>query len=232
VTRRRRAAVLLGLALLLGGLAASDVAGREAALRRGLGPTVEVVVARTAIPAGGRLVPRRLAVRRVPARYAPAGAFGSPAELRGLRAAVAVPAGADLDASVIGDGSGEATVAPGPAVRTGERVAQVVAVAPAESVGPGSRVDVVVTRDGSGEGGSTRLALQDAEVLSAEPAGADAGAGPADALPRLHVGLRVTVRQAVYLAAAQSFARELRLLARAPGDRRRSLAGLSVSERL
>ena len=33
--------------------------------------------------------------------------------------------------------------------------------------------------------------------------------------------LRVTVRQAVYLAAAGSFAREIRLLARAPGDRRR-----------
>jgi pilus assembly protein CpaB len=32
--------------------------------------------------------------------------------------------------------------------------------------------------------------------------------------------LRVTVRQAVYLAAAQAFAREIRLLARAPGDHR------------
>jgi pilus assembly protein CpaB len=232
VTRRRRAAVLLGLALLLGGLAASDVAGREAALRRGLGPTVEVVVARAAIPAGGRLVARRLAVRRVPARYAPAGAFGAPAELRGLRAAVAIPEGSDLDASVVGDGSGEAAVAPGPAVRAGERVAQVVAVAPVESIGPGSRVDVLVTREGAHDGGSTRRALQDAEVLSAEPAAADAGGGPADGLPRLHVGLRVTVRQAVYLAAAQAFARELRLLARAPGDRRHTAAGLRVGERL
>ena len=231
MTRRRRAAILLGLALLLGGLAASDVAGREAALRRGLGPTVDVVVARTAIPAGGRLVARRLAVRRVPARYAPAGAFAAPAELRGLRAAVAIPEGADLDASVIGDGSGAAAAPPGPAVRAGERVAQVVAVAPAESVGPGSRVDVLVTREGSGAGGSTRLALEDAEVLSAEPAAADAGEGPADGLPRLHVGLRVTVRQAVYLTAAQSFAREIRLLARAPGDRR-SVAGVRVTETL
>ena len=33
--------------------------------------------------------------------------------------------------------------------------------------------------------------------------------------------LRVSVRQAVDLAAAGSFAREIRLLARAPGDRRR-----------
>jgi pilus assembly protein CpaB len=231
MSRRRRAAVLLGLALLLGGLAASDVAGREAALRRGLGPTVGVVVARTAIPSGGELAARRLAIRRVPARYAPDGTFTSPSEVRGLRAAVAIPQGADLDASVVGDGRGE-PAAPGPPVRPGERLAQVVAVAPAEEIGPGSRVDVLVTRAGSGGGGSTRLALEDAEVLSAQPAAAPAGDGPDAGLPRVALGLRVTVRQAVYLAAAQSFAREIRVLARAPGDRRHSAAGLSVSERL
>ena len=38
--------------------------------------------------------------------------------------------------------------------------------------------------------------------------------------PRVRATLRVTVAQAVYLAAAQSFARDVRLLARAPGDRR------------
>jgi pilus assembly protein CpaB len=33
--------------------------------------------------------------------------------------------------------------------------------------------------------------------------------------------LRTTLRQAVYLTAAQSYAREIRLLPRPPGDRRR-----------
>jgi pilus assembly protein CpaB len=42
------------------------------------------------------------------------------------------------------------------------------------------------------------------------------------------VSLRVTLRQAVYLAAAQSFARELRVLPRASGDRRRQAGGLRV----
>jgi pilus assembly protein CpaB len=42
----------------------------------------------------------------------------------------------------------------------------------------------------------------------------------------------VTVRQAVYLAAAQSFARELRLLPRAPTDRARGRTGLATDERL
>jgi pilus assembly protein CpaB len=44
--------------------------------------------------------------------------------------------------------------------------------------------------------------------------------------------LRVSVRQAVYLAAAQSFAREIRVLPRADGDDRRGAAGLSVGEGL
>jgi pilus assembly protein CpaB len=43
-----------------------------------------------------------------------------------------------------------------------------------------------------------------------------------DAAPLVAATLCVTVRQAVFLAAAQAFAREIRLLARAPGDRRRT----------
>jgi pilus assembly protein CpaB len=42
----------------------------------------------------------------------------------------------------------------------------------------------------------------------------------------------VTLRQAVYLAAAQSFARELRVLPRATGDRGRAEAGTKVDDDL
>ena len=44
--------------------------------------------------------------------------------------------------------------------------------------------------------------------------------------PQVAATLRVTVRQAVYLAAAGAFAREIRLLPRAPGDHR--LTGRAV----
>jgi pilus assembly protein CpaB len=227
VTRRRRAAVLIGLAIILGALAASDVSGREAALRREIGPPVPVLVARTGLAEGARLDPSRLAVRRVPSRYAPAGAYRSAAEVSGLRAAVAIPAGADLDPALVDDG----TDAAGPAgsdLRDGERVAQLVAVGSAGSLAPGSRVDVVVTREGAGGGaGSTTLALEDVEVLSATRAPAS-GSGPAADLPRVALEVRVTVRQAVYLAAAQSFAREVRVLPRAPGDRRHGAQGVRV----
>ncbi len=85
--------MLLGLALVLGGLAASDVARREAALRAQVGPVVEVVVARADLAAGRVVAAGDLALRRVPARYAPVGAATLPETLIGRRLAAPVPRG-------------------------------------------------------------------------------------------------------------------------------------------
>jgi len=226
VSRRRRALSLGGLALVLGTLAASDVGGREEALRNRIGPVVPVVVARVALPAGAHLTAARLAVRRVPGRWAPAGSFSDPAEVAGLRTAVPVAAGGDLVTSLVDDGSGSAAGAP---VRSGERVADVIATASPVLVTPGVHVDVLVTRGGDGTAGRAELALEDVEVLAAAAA---PEARAADGAPRVAASLRVTLRQAVYLAAAQSFAREIRLLPRAAGDDRRGHSGLSVGSGL
>ena len=51
-------------------------------------------------------------------------------------------------------------------------------------------------------------------AIELKVAGAEAGTATAT--------LRVRLKQAVYLTAAQNFARETRLLPRAPGDRRRA----------
>jgi len=223
VTRGRRALLLAGLALLLGALAASDVASRERALRRELGPSVGVVVARADIPAGRRIARDALAVRRVPARYAPRGAVADPAALVGLRVSADVAAGQELLPSLVGAQGG--AVGPGPVLRHGERAAEVVAAAPAGQLAPGARVDVLVTRDDRpGAPGRTVLALEDVEVLGVAGAPAAEGGGAS----RVAASVRVTVRQAVYLAAAQAFARELRLLPRAAGDRGRGRAGLAT----
>lgn len=222
MTRRRRAVLLVGLALVLGAMSASDVAGREAALRRSLGPTVPVVVARTRLATGDRLDRRHLAVREVPSRYAPAASYGSVTALDGARAAAPIGPGEDVVPAAVDDGSRTA----GAPVRPGERVAELVADGSPDLVRPGGRVDVLVTRErGDGRAGTT-LALEDAEVLAAAPAPGEEAGQPAAA--RVAVSLRVTVRQAVYLAAAQSFARELRILPRAAGDRRHGLAGTTV----
>jgi len=53
---------------------------------------------------------------------------------------------------------------------------------------------------------------------------------PGTAGPQVALSLRVTLREAVTLAAAQNFARELRVLPRANGDRGRLTAGLAVQD--
>lgn len=217
MSRRRRGLLLAGLALALGGLAASDVARREAAVARRLSPAVPVVVARADLERGHRVRAEDLAIRRIPLRYAPPGAAAAPEELAGARLAVPVAAGGFLSA----DHVAAPEAPPGAPVRRGERAVEVVAAGAPGAVTPGARVDVLVTREQSGSG-ATELALQDVEVLAAS-----AVAGREDAGPRVAATLRVTVRQAVFLTAAQSFAREIRLLPRAAGDRGRS-GGLRV----
>jgi pilus assembly protein CpaB len=217
MTRRRRAAALLGLALLLGVLAASDVAGREAALRRQLGRSVAVVVVARPLAAGDRLSRAALAVRHVPERYAPRNALADPGAVVGQRVAVAIAPGTDLDPAVLGVQEDD-TTGGGSALRSGERAFDVVAVGDPAAMQASARVDVLVTYDGPRGGpGATRIALQGAEVLQARPApdsdGPDAGAG----LPRVQATLRVGVRQAVALAAAVAAAREVRLLPRPIG---------------
>ena len=214
MTRRRRAAALLGLALLLGVLAASDVAGREAALRQQLGRSVAVVVVARPIAAGDRVSRAALAVRHVPERYAPRNAVADPGPVVGQRVAVAIAPGTDLDPAVVGVQDDDAASA-GPALRRGERAFDVVAVGDPDAIQAGARVDVLVTYDGPRGGpGATRIALQAAEVLRSRPApDSDAAGG----LPRVQAALRVGVRQAVALAAAVAAAREVRLLPRPIG---------------
>ena len=139
------------------------------------------------------------------------------------RAGVPVAAGSYLTAGLLGGSGGPARSA---ALRPGQRAVEVaVAGGPALAAAePGSRVDVVVStepREGLAAPSSHRgrRAARAAPARRPRWAGAQAPRGRAarDAVATL----RVSFRQAVYLTAAQNFAREVRLLARARGDRRR-----------
>lgn len=227
MTSRRRALLLLALALLLGLLAASSVRRREAALHRALGPSTAVLVTSAAVEAGDPLAAARPVLRTVPRRYAPPDAVTSPATLAGARAAGPLPAGAYVTSGALRLPGAATALAVGP----GERVADLVARGDPEAVVAGGRVDVLVTREADGERrGTTVLALQDVEVLAAAPAPATPGEETSG--PRVAASLRVSLRQAVYLTAAQSFARELRLLPRDPADRARGRGGFTVDDRL
>jgi pilus assembly protein CpaB len=215
VSRRRRGALLLGLALLLGGLAASDVSRREGAIAREIGPRTPVIVVRGNLRAGAPLRAADLDVRSVPARYVPAGSYPSIADLEGRRLAVPVAAGTDVVPALMADEQS----ADSPRLRAGERAADVVAVGSAKLVQPGGRVDVAITsEEQDGRPGHTTLALRGAEVLAARAAPA-ATSGDGAGNERVAVSLRVTLRQALALAEAESYSRELRVLPLASGSR-------------
>jgi Flp pilus assembly protein CpaB len=221
---RRRGVLLVCFALVCGGLAASQVRERERRAEAAVGPLVSVVVAGRDLPAGRRLDSRDLSVRRAPARFLPPDALRGVPGLAGARTAVTVPAGGYLTAGALGGGA--AARGPRP-LRAGERaLGLAVAGAGLEGANAGTRVDVVVTAEGGQGEERTFVALQDAELLALRPASAtdtagggafDGGAVGGSALATL----RVTAHQAVYLTAVSASAREVRLLIRPPGDRRR-----------
>jgi pilus assembly protein CpaB len=221
--RRRRGWVRLALALACGGLAAAQVKQRVEAVEGRAGPLVPVVVATRDLPADAELGRGRLAVRRVPARFAPPGAIADPAEAAGARLAAAVSRGDYLTAGAIGAGADGGRTR----LRPGERALEVAvsgAAALAEAAAPGSRVDVLVSSEPHDGAGRSFLALESVELLGLRP-GAEAPTGAAAddrSAATATATLRVTLRQAVYLTAAQNFARELRLLPRPPGDDRRA----------
>jgi len=214
---RRRATILLSLALACGGLAASQVRSRTSAVEREVGPLVPIVVARQDIAPGAKIDPSKLVVREVPQRFVPPDTLASPAEAAGGRAQTGVPAGGYITQGAL-DGRAGAGRDPG-ALRPGERALELT-VAGGQALagaGPGARVDVLVTTEHR-----SFLALEDAELLGIRP-GPDSDSGA-----RSLATLRVSLRQAVYLTAAQTFAREIRLLPRAAGESRGGRS-LSVS---
>ena len=224
--RRRRGLLLISVALASGGLAASQVHEREQRAARELGPSVGVFVAARDLPAGARIAGGSLAVRRVPARFAPPDALTSGADVMGARIAVPVRAGTYFSAGMFAGAGGRDQYG----LRRGERAVTVEVAGGLADGGKavGSRVDVLVSTDGYG-GGRTRMALAGAELLGmGEVAAGDSDPDPSPASPGpvAVATLRVSLRQAIYLAAADNFAREIRLLLRPQGDRSR--AGAAV----
>jgi len=229
--RRRRAALLLALALAAGGIAASRVQGRAAEIERQVGPLVPVVVAKRDVPAGRRVTAAMLALRQVPQRFAPPDSLAGPEQALGQRVGVPVAAGGYLTAAAFAvPGAAGEERDPGAPLGRGQRALDV-AVAGGEALEaapPGTRVDVLVTTESRSGSGRTFLALQDVELLGTRAAGDEGRQDGAAAHAGTIATLRLTLREAVYLTAAQSFAREVRLLARSPGDRR-SAPPLQVS---
>jgi pilus assembly protein CpaB len=212
--RRRRGLLLLAVALASGGLAASEVHERERRAADRLGPSVDVLVAARDLRAGERVRRGAVAIRRVPARFVPPDALSSAAGVVGARPALPVASGGYLSAGLFED-SEDGRGSDG--LRRGERAVTVEVVggaALADAV-PGARVDVLVSTEGGVGGGRTTMALGGVALLRLGEGGTRSEESGA---PTALATLRVSVRQAIYLTAADNFAREIRVLARPPGD--------------
>ena len=228
--RRRRGLLLLCVALASGGLAASEVHDREQRAAERIGPEVEVLVAARDLRAGSRIGRGAIGARRVPARFVPPDALPSRDAVIGARTAAPVAAGGYLTASLFEDGGRR----DGGALRQGERAVtvEVTGGAAVATLPPGARVDVLVSTEAEAGGGRTTMALAGAKLLSVE-AGATGEAttaqdGAPTSGPAALATLRVSVEQAIYLTAADNFAREIRILPRPRGDHTR--AGGTVSQ--
>jgi Flp pilus assembly protein CpaB len=218
MSRRGRAVAFLLMALLAAGTAAAIADGYGSRVARGYGSLRPVVVLETGLRRGARIGPAEvdssLALRRVPERFVPPGALASPAEALGRLATATLPAGSYLLGSQLGLPRREGVRVA--SLRDGRRPVEIAvggagALLAAGPVGPGARVDVVVTSEPSepsGPGpGRTYVAAPNVPLLALRP-GAE---GPDGAV---FATLGLTRRQALRLIAAESFARKLTLLPR------------------
>ena len=211
MSRRTRAAVLGVAAIVCALLAVKVATSYRASVNAQFGALRPVVVAVEELPAGQPIDPARassaLAVRRVPARFAPPGAVRRPQDALGRAPGATVPAGAYLiDAQL----AVPAPPPPGAEAGRGKRPLQVaVAGAQALLVGgaspEGSRVDVIVaTQSGLGDDARTEVAAEGVRLMALNP-GKDAGEG-------WTATLAVTRDEALELIEAEAASRQIRLL--------------------
>ncbi len=223
MSRRVRAIAFGCAALASAALAAVAAGGYRADLEGQLGPLRPVVVARAPIPARRALseadAERLLEVRRIPVRFAPAGALSAPRQVIGRAPASRIASGAYLLASQLA--APRRHRAPrGRRLGRGRRPVEI-AVSGVEAYAAtgrdprGARADVVVTTEPGPGGGSGRtyVAAENVEILALSGHGAgDEVPGPGGATST--VTLALTRPQALRLIQAQNFARQVRLIPR------------------
>jgi pilus assembly protein CpaB len=232
MTRRLRAVAMLGAAVACAGVAVSAVRRERERVRVQVGDLTPVVVAARPVRRGALMTPARvsdlLAERKVPRRFVPSSALSTPVDATGLRTSVSLAAG-----DYVTDNQLTAARPGGEARQPGSARLVEISVSGAATLSPllhpGTMVDVLITTGRERGPARTYLALQRIE-LAGFSAGADADSADGSPEGSGTATLRVSLRQAVLLTAAQSFARELRLVPRPSGDMR-VLGRTLISER-
>jgi Flp pilus assembly protein CpaB len=224
MSRRVRAIAFGCTALACAGLAAAMAGGYRQDIQSELGPLRSVVVARARIPAHRAIPANRidelLDTRRVPERFAPAGALAIPDQAAGRAPVAAIPAGSYVLAAQLRDPGGDPRPEDHAPLGPGRRPVEIsVSGAEALAVGgtdpTGARVDVVVTTEPGAAGrGRTYVAAKDVRLLALAQSGDASGAEYAtEAADQWTATLALTRAQALRLIQAENFARGVRLIA-------------------
>ncbi len=226
--RRRRGIVLLLLAGATAALSVSLVTRHTDAVNAQLGPLQEVLMTKKDLPKGTDLEPdnidRYLEVRLVAERFVPRKHFSSADQIVGLKSQVDISAGTYVSVGQVSNAGEEDDQE----IRNGLRAVEISVEASRSLAGmitPGSRVDFLVTMEGEGGSAVTYLAYENLSVLRAVKADSEGGGadsvGAEDSAGRMLITVRVSAKTAVYLVAAENFAKQIRVLPRPVGDNKR-----------
>jgi pilus assembly protein CpaB len=225
---------MLGASAVCAGLAVSAVDRYAADVDARVGALVPVLIATRDVPPGRLVTPlvaaRSFAERQVPGRFAPPAALRSRAQAVGREVSGGLRAGdyvGALQLRQVRAGRSATARWSGDARLVEISVSGVRSIAAA--LHPGAYVDVLITSE-RGRAPRTFLALQRVPVAGFEASGTESP-GESEAADG-RITLRATLRQAVLLTAADNFAREVRVVPRAPGDERRHGAVAVTAGRL
>lgn len=216
MSRRRRALLFTVLAGVAAIIAMSLVSGYSSSVVDSYGAMRPVVVVTNALPAGasitGKAARTGFEVRRVPARFSPAGTISDAGQAVGLETSGPLYVGSYLTSNLLRRPESERKNderTPGP----GRHAVEIAVSGAGALAGTSGRVDVLVTTEPTTAGsGRTYVAARGIPLLAVAQTGAsDAGVG----LTQVTLGL--TRRQAVELVEAESFARKVTILPGRPG---------------
>lgn len=212
--RQRRGLFLLVLAGVGAVVVFALVSNYIADVERQVGPTVDGLRLTEAVRANEPVTPDMVRSVQIPERWAPPTMLTAIEPLVGQVAGTTLPRGTLLQ---------EGMLASPPSIQQGERELAIMVDAEtgvAGKIGPGVAVDIYASfADSQAAPAQSRIVVQDAEIVDvgvvrAEPVDEDQFTDR-EVVP---VTFAVTVKESLAIAYAESFAQEVRLGLRAPGD--------------
>jgi len=215
VTSRKRVTLMATGAVLSAGVGVLLVDSYSDSVAAQYGNLQPIVVTTAGIPEGRQIsvamATRRLAVRQVPVRFAPASAMVDPAEVVGLESRVRLSGGTYLTADVLRQ----------PRLASGESAANSRGLVPVElsvrapaRLRPGIRVDVLVGPSPEAAGsGSTRTVARSVRLIAMDIGEAEVGPEPEARLATV----AVPRSRAIGLVDAETAGRRITLLPRRLG---------------